>query len=113
MFELSNYLVGIYKVDDCTDSVTLVNHPPDALPPATQPHISLTQPADETMRPTINGESQPQPLRPTDNFRSVGGAEATFAPHLESTALSLAVEEASESIVSPMPSQQISTAAAI
>lgn len=28
MFELSDYLVGIYKVTDCTNSVTIQNDPP-------------------------------------------------------------------------------------
>jgi structural maintenance of chromosome 4 len=28
MFELSDFLVGIYKVNDCTNSVTIENHPP-------------------------------------------------------------------------------------
>ncbi|XP_034472358.1 structural maintenance of chromosomes protein 4 isoform X2 [Drosophila innubila] len=117
MFELSNYLVGIYKVDDCTDSITLVNHPPDALPPATQSRIAVNQTQDETMRPTINGDSQSQPInqRPTENFRSVGGAEATFAPQLESTAVNQIVEETSELSVSsmPSPSQQLFQAGAI
>jgi structural maintenance of chromosome 4 len=31
MFELSDYLVGIYKVSDCTGSITIENQPPAAV----------------------------------------------------------------------------------
>lgn len=36
MFELANHLVGIYKVFDCTDSVTIVNVVPE-MPQTLQP----------------------------------------------------------------------------
>ncbi|XP_073826332.1 structural maintenance of chromosomes 4-like protein gluon [Musca autumnalis] len=36
MFELSDYLVGIYKVKDCTDSVCIQNEPPKMLETQTQ-----------------------------------------------------------------------------
>ncbi|XP_055545678.1 structural maintenance of chromosomes protein 4 [Wyeomyia smithii] len=36
MFELSDYLVGIYKVTDCTNSVTIKNDPPKFLHSASQ-----------------------------------------------------------------------------
>lgn len=29
MFELSDYLIGIYKVNDCTDTVCIRNDPPE------------------------------------------------------------------------------------
>lgn len=31
MFELADYLTGIYKVDDCTDSITIENTPPKSI----------------------------------------------------------------------------------
>lgn len=31
MFELADYLTGIYKVDDCTDSITIENVPPKSI----------------------------------------------------------------------------------
>lgn len=106
MFELSNYLVGIYKVDDCTDSITLVNHPPPPLPPPSQ-----LQPTDFNQS---NGEgdntlvmqqetqaepSEPEPEPPTQQRMSAEvsrlcGRETTFAPNLESTVLSQVVAAA-------------------
>ncbi|KAH8263252.1 hypothetical protein KR044_006476, partial [Drosophila immigrans] len=87
MFELSNYLVGIYKVDDCTDSVTLVNHPPEPMPPATQPHLMVTQPpSEDSVRITINGENQTQMQKQLiSEFSRLCGRDTTFAPTVEST----------------------------
>ncbi|XP_030555676.1 structural maintenance of chromosomes protein 4 [Drosophila novamexicana] len=102
MFELSNYLVGIYKVDDCTDSVTLVNHPPDPLPPPTQPRIPVTQMEDVTLRPAApNGELEAtqQQLEATQQQLQAEiesrmcGRDTTFAPRLESTAIAHVVQE--------------------
>lgn len=36
MFELADYLTGIYKVDDCTDSITIENVPPKSIGSASQ-----------------------------------------------------------------------------
>lgn len=36
MFELADYLTGIYKVDDCTDSITIENIPPKSIGSASQ-----------------------------------------------------------------------------
>ncbi|XP_058815599.1 structural maintenance of chromosomes protein 4 [Topomyia yanbarensis] len=42
MFELSDYLVGIYKVTDCTNSVTIKNDPPKFHHSASQQQQSFT-----------------------------------------------------------------------
>lgn len=36
MFELADYLTGIYKVEDCTDSITIENIPPKSIGSASQ-----------------------------------------------------------------------------
>lgn len=45
MFELADYLTGIYKVDDCTDSITIENVPPKSIGSASQvfEHIHTIQ----------------------------------------------------------------------
>ncbi|KAH8377378.1 hypothetical protein KR093_005173, partial [Drosophila rubida] len=114
MFELSNYLVGIYKVDDCTDSVTLVNHPPEQMPPATQPPATqspamqspATQPplvvgkptSEDTVHITINGENPAQEL--LSEISRLCGRDTTFAPPLESTVLSQIVSAANSEVAS-------------
>lgn len=108
MFELSNYLVGIYKVDDCTDSITLVNHPPPPLPLPSQPQrLDFTQSnggGDNTlvMQQETQGEpSEPQPpptqQRMSAEMSRLCGRETTFAPRLESTVLSQVVAAAATS----------------
>ncbi|KAH8392298.1 hypothetical protein KR215_005479, partial [Drosophila sulfurigaster] len=94
MFELSNYLVGIYKVDDCTDSVTLKNRPPKPLPPASQ--ITQSQ-HEDTVRITINGgENQTQVRQELlTEISRLCGRETTFAPPLESTVFSQILNAAS------------------
>lgn len=59
MFELSDYLVGIYKVKDCTDSVCIQNEPPkmpliesQQLQNQTQTQILHSQPAHIHVVPT-------------------------------------------------------------
>lgn len=115
MFELSNYLVGIYKVDDCTDSITLVNHPPAPLPPPSQTQpVNFTQPPDATMgNVTLRQQvktlmqqektlmEQEETFRqqedPKNMFAEISrlcGRETTFAPNLESTVMSHVVAAA-------------------
>lgn len=100
MFELSNYLVGIYKVEDCTDSLTLVNHPPPPLPPASQTQrVTFTQSPDATV---ANGEitanrlqeTQVDPQRMITEISRLCSRDTTFAPNLESTVLSQVVAAA-------------------
>lgn len=101
MFELSNYLVGIYKVDDCTDSITLVNHPPPPLPPSSQTQrVGFTQSPDATL---VNGEITVRQQEETQvepqqhmiaEISRLCGRETTFAPNLESTVLSQVVAAA-------------------
>lgn len=118
MFELSNYLVGIFKVDDCTDSVTLVNHPPDPLPPSTQSHVTTSQQIDLTLDTAQNGEEkeseqteQSDQLPPLQSeqlsvmhsdLSRACGRDTTFAPPLESTVITQPVQqELSEVVASP------------
>ncbi|XP_017857516.1 PREDICTED: structural maintenance of chromosomes protein 4 [Drosophila arizonae] len=109
MFELSNYLVGIFKVDDCTDSVTLVNHPPDPLPPPTQSRLTASQQqidvsletsqngelANESEQPEQQSQSEPpEQLPPTQpDLSRACGRDTTFAPTLESTVITQPVQE--------------------
>ncbi|XP_017134190.1 structural maintenance of chromosomes protein 4 [Drosophila elegans] len=94
MFELANYLVGIYKVSDCTSSCTVRNHPPDlASKQATHPHSQYageTVARDQTLPPVNNEnqspDSQARPLEQVTNMAKQVGRETTFAPPLESTA---------------------------
>lgn len=115
MFELSNYLVGIYKVDDCTDSITLVNHPPPPLPPPSQlQRLDFTDSnggGDHTLvtlQQTQVEPSEPQPPPPTQQRMSAEmsrlcGRETTFAPSLESTVLSQVVAAAAATAESNEP----------
>ncbi|XP_052852418.1 structural maintenance of chromosomes protein 4 [Drosophila gunungcola] len=94
MFELANYLVGIYKVSDCTSSCTVRNHPPDlASKQATRPHSQYaggTVAQDQTLLPVNNENQSPDSqARPSEQVTHMGkqlGRETTFAPPLESTA---------------------------
>ncbi|XP_055593544.1 structural maintenance of chromosomes protein 4 [Uranotaenia lowii] len=54
MFELSDYLVGIYKVTDCTNSVTIQNDPPKFHQSSTQ-----TQHQSFTFNPNLSLQSDP------------------------------------------------------
>ncbi|XP_037708977.1 structural maintenance of chromosomes protein 4 [Drosophila subpulchrella] len=92
MFELANFLVGIYKVSDCTDSITMLNYPP-ALP-TQQPVIANSQYVGGTIEQDVTiqpDESQTQDTQATASeqivslINQLGGRETTFAPPLEST----------------------------
>ncbi|XP_055642960.1 structural maintenance of chromosomes protein 4 [Toxorhynchites rutilus septentrionalis] len=59
MFELSDYLVGIYKVTDCTNSVTIKNDPPKF-------HITGSQQPDQfTFNPNLSLTSEPEIEQPS------------------------------------------------
>ncbi|XP_054744816.1 structural maintenance of chromosomes protein 4 [Anastrepha obliqua] len=111
MFELSDYIVGIYKVKDCTDSVTIKNVPPPL--PLSQMQTQLpTQTTSDTnslfdqLKKKIPA-SQGIPLTPLEEDSEnappsqdretlfmplTQGRETTFAPPCESTALSQMVQ---------------------
>lgn len=75
MFELSDYLVGIYKVKDCTDSVCIQNEPPKMPLMETQQH-------HQTQNQTQILHSQPAHLHvQTANItnRTVVGASQVLA----------------------------------
>lgn len=59
MFELADYLTGIYKVDDCTDSLTIENVPPNSAdaPQSQQSTVTGTQPTQPSF-------VQSQPMSP-------------------------------------------------
>lgn len=46
MFELADYLTGIYKVDDCTDSITIQNVEPKSVQPSSQIPLSQRNASD-------------------------------------------------------------------
>ncbi|KAH8362632.1 hypothetical protein KR200_002539 [Drosophila serrata] len=105
MFELANYLVGIYKVNDCTDSCTLLNHPPQ-LPSGTQHSrmLSTTNSQDSLIMPENDEnqlpESQPRPSQPlSQSSQPIPGRETTFAPPLDSTGIN-------DTQAPPRPSQE-------
>ncbi|ALC39462.1 glu, partial [Drosophila busckii] len=95
MFELSNYLVGIYKVADCTESITLRNKPPEQLPPSgcTQQNINRTTTQEPTNNNTHIEESEKDNELPTQT--QTVHRDTTFAPPLESTALSQDISQVS------------------
>ncbi|KMY90563.1 structural maintenance of chromosomes protein 4 [Drosophila simulans] len=96
MFELANFLVGIYKVSDCTDSITMLNYPPTL--PTQSPVVANSQYVGGTIEGdnTIAGENQDDTPRAEESqappseqiVRLIGelGRDTTFAPPLESTA---------------------------
>ncbi|KAL9928219.1 structural maintenance of chromosomes 4-like protein gluon isoform 1-T1 [Glossina fuscipes fuscipes] len=79
MFELSDYLVGIYKVRDCTESICLMNVPPEL--PA---DVDCTQQQQQSQMPM---QSQPAHLSPTINMqtRNLETNESFLNPDIRGT----------------------------
>ncbi|XP_022233745.2 structural maintenance of chromosomes protein 4 [Drosophila obscura] len=123
MFELANHLVGIYKVNDCTDTITVLNVPPQLpeQPPrmigtmsatiasqmmpdtmATENTISPDNtivPATNTMAPENDENQSPeipqqQQQQQLEVSKVGAGRDTTFAPPMESTAISQAIQAA-------------------
>ncbi|XP_034666662.1 structural maintenance of chromosomes protein 4 [Drosophila subobscura] len=111
MFELANHLVGIYKVNDCTQNITMLNKPPQL--PEQPPRMACTMGAtiasnlnaeenttcmENTIIPrtSSNVENPLQEEQPQERqLSTVGpGRDTTFAPPIESTAMSQAIQEA-------------------
>lgn len=108
MFELSDYIVGIYKVKDCTDSVTIKNVPPP-LPVAQMQTQTQPQPIDKNylfdkfkkkvsysqdMALTQTEEdSENAPPSQTLFIPDSEGRGTIFEPNCESTALSQMVQK--------------------
>ncbi|XP_031624942.1 uncharacterized protein LOC116341786 [Contarinia nasturtii] len=63
MFELSDFLTGIYKVDDCTDSLTIENVPPPSIGTASQQMPSSQRTTSDNFMPS-------QSIFPTQSFGS-------------------------------------------
>ncbi|EDW04011.1 structural maintenance of chromosomes protein 4 isoform X2 [Drosophila grimshawi] len=85
MFELSNYLVGIYKINDCTDSCTILNYPINLLlPSASQLRKTSIMPKDMMIGTCLNGDIQTFLTQHMELSRLI------FAPPLDSTAMSKA-----------------------
>lgn len=60
MFELADYLTGIYKVDDCTDSLTIENVPPNSIDTtSSQQTIASSQATQPTQNPIVEPTSPP------------------------------------------------------
>lgn len=94
MFELANFLVGIYKVSDCTDSITMLNYPPTL--PTQSPVVANSQYvggtiegdntiAAENQDDTPTKKSQSPPSEQIVRLISELGRDTKFAPPLEST----------------------------
>lgn len=96
MFELSDYLVGIYKVKDCTNSVTIKNEVKTILPqsqriltqPPTDPNKTLLVPTATTTQVNPGDEENAPPPRESE---LVPHNDSTFSPPIESTAHSQAL----------------------
>uniref|UniRef100_A0A0K8WDU8 Structural maintenance of chromosomes protein n=1 Tax=Bactrocera latifrons TaxID=174628 RepID=A0A0K8WDU8_BACLA len=106
MFELSDYIVGIYKVKDCTDSVTIKNVPPPL--PLTQTQTQApTQMSDKNslfdklkekgsdsqVMALTQVEEDSENAPPSQNRETLFDSnlqerDTTFEPNYESTALS-------------------------
>ncbi|KAH8413188.1 hypothetical protein KR009_008686 [Drosophila setifemur] len=107
MFELANYLVGIYKVSDCTDSITLLNNPPQLPSPQHRMPVSQmlsgTLAQDSTMMPqneqSLFPDTQAMPAPPTQPTIQPG-RETTFAPTIDSTGIN-------DTQALPRPSDQV------
>lgn len=54
MFELADYLTGIYKVDDCTDSLTIKNVPPKAIDTQASQQGTQQQTNSQRSTPTVS-----------------------------------------------------------
>uniref|UniRef100_A0A182QGQ9 Structural maintenance of chromosomes protein n=1 Tax=Anopheles farauti TaxID=69004 RepID=A0A182QGQ9_9DIPT len=67
MFELSDYLVGIYKVSDCTNSVTIENDPPKH-----ESHLGATQ--QQTQQFSFPDQQNDNPA-PTEQGGTQNGLE--------------------------------------
>lgn len=60
MFELADYLTGIYKVDDCTDSLTIENVAPNSIDSTpSQQTIICSQATQPTQQPVVEPMSPP------------------------------------------------------
>lgn len=64
MFELADYLTGIYKVDDCTDSISIENKPPMTIG---------SQPFPSSQRSTVDNINPSQGLSQASMVRSSEG----------------------------------------
>lgn len=80
MFELSDYLVGIYKVKDCTDSVCIQNEPPKI------PLMDTQQNQNQTQTQIMHSQS-PQIQFPVVEVPNI--AESTASPTLDDKSVSL------------------------
>lgn len=59
MFELSDYLTGIYKVDDCTDSLTIENIAPNSIDSASSQQTVASSQATQATQ-----QMMPEPMSP-------------------------------------------------
>ncbi|XP_011192502.2 structural maintenance of chromosomes protein 4 [Zeugodacus cucurbitae] len=111
MFELSDYIVGIYKVKDCTDSVTIKNVPPPL--PLTQIQTQsqslpidknslfdklkekVSESQDIALTPAEENSENAPPLHNRDTLfvPNSQGRDTTFEPNCESTALSQVLQK--------------------
>lgn len=91
MFELADFLTGIYKVDDCTDSLTIENVPPKSISTVTQSqtiqthqqanHHNILQRASQP-NPIISHSEQPltQAISEATSFMNSTQASTAIAP---------------------------------
>ncbi|KAH8308273.1 hypothetical protein KR059_009767 [Drosophila kikkawai] len=99
MFELANYLVGIYKVNDCTDSCTLVNTPPQ-LPASTQQSRMLGgNNTQDSFMITESEDNHQLESQQASQQLTQAGRETTFAPPMDSTGIN-------DTPAPPRPSQE-------
>ena len=82
MFELADRLVGIYKTENCTKSVTLNPHlMEEAVPPPSQPNLTVIQPSPaKTVSRLVLASNFPQNL----NFLVRSSSQSSLHPLGES-----------------------------
>lgn len=97
MFELADYLTGIYKVDDCTDSLTIENVAPNSIDSTPSQQTIANSQATQLTQPSV-----PEPMSPpTDVFDSLL-SQTSMAANATTNGISLQLQ--SQAPIQP-PSQ--------
>lgn len=107
MFELSDYLVGIYKVKDCTDSVCIQNEPPKMPDTQMQTQTQATQhlqsqPA-HLMTSVMNGPDMDSTMQPPPPPGPVQPTQHQLEPPSVLAGKSVSLDDSIEEPLPPEP----------
>lgn len=107
MFELSDYLVGIYKVKDCTDSVCIQNEPPKMPDTQMQTQTQATQhlqsqPA-HLMTSVMNGPGMDSTMQPPPPPGPVQPTQHQLEPPSVLAGKSVSLDDSIEEPLPPEP----------